>query len=40
MLHNAECCKWAWPDDVTLQFKVDWRYKFKNSVNKCLIWMN
>jgi len=21
----AERCKWAWPDDVTLQFKVDWR---------------
>ena len=21
----AERSKWAWPDDVTLQFKVDWR---------------
>jgi len=23
----------VWLDDVTLQFKVDWRQKFKNSVN-------
>jgi len=23
MLHNAERCKYAWPDDVIQQFKVD-----------------
>jgi len=25
MLHNAERCKYAWPDDVIQQLKVDWR---------------
>ena len=31
MLHKAERGKQAWPDDVTILFKVDWRQKLKND---------